>query len=85
MTNILKVLDLSTAHLSEEDSSLMNSGPLPVVMVGTYGFLVTTTEECETDLESLNDCIIYARSKGCSYILFDADADPVEDLPEYEW
>jgi hypothetical protein len=27
----------------------------------------------------------YARSRGCDYVLFDADADTIDELPAWEW
>jgi hypothetical protein len=27
----------------------------------------------------------YARTRGCDYVLFDADGDRVDDLPGWDW
>lgn len=66
--------------------------PDVVVLLGStpYGWFVYA-DEASTDEEpgprvpaDLWTCMAKARAEGCEYILFDADARPLVDLPTFE-
>ena len=61
---------------------------------GDYGWFVNVPGDCmDEELEvhlrcyvlDLLDCIKYAESLGCDWIMFDRDAGFVADLPDYVW
>lgn len=89
---IRSFLDLSTAHLSQEDRLFLefsaNPGSLGglAAMAGTYGWFVYAHDEhcCEGISDALWAIFQRARALGCAYVLFDADAPIVDDLPVFE-
>ena len=89
--NIRKMLDLSTAHITQDTADAINRGigafTHRMVAKTHCGFLLTTTEQIEeTDCPvDLKTCLIYARLLGCDYILFDADGFVDTHLQTYEW
>lgn len=65
--------------------------PFPLITMGAtpYGWFiyVPTVEKLQeadvpTDLRSVLE---YARAKGFRYLLFDRDAEPIEELPTFDW
>lgn len=94
MPPILKVLELSTAHVSPDTATLLDRGaPVGTTyyeLVCGAGWLLLVPESDEAlDNESLTkdiaSIITYARGHGCRWVLFDGDADKVADLPTWEW
>lgn len=89
---IRSFLDLSTAHLSQEDRLFLefsaNPGSLDglAAMAGTYSWFVYAHDErcCEGISDALWAIFQRARALGCGYVLFDADAPIVDDLPVFE-
>ncbi len=85
-------LDLSTAHLQPEDRLFLefsaNPGSLAGVaaMAGTYGWFVYAHDErcCEGISDVLWTILERTRALGCAYVLFDADAPILDDLPVFE-
>lgn len=87
---VIQVLDASTAHLTQATRNALDAGCLEAVgrlpaMSSEHGWLVST---CVLDnnviAPDLEGVIALARSKSCSYILFDRDADVIEGLPVFE-
>jgi hypothetical protein len=90
---IRTVLDLSTAHLPEPlgshglaDEDGVIAYPLP------YGWLMWVPpdpDEHAADHPDLPPDVLtiqrYARRLGCDYVLFDRDAERVDDLPTWNW
>jgi hypothetical protein len=100
MTNKQVFLDISTAHLSgaakrwlDEGAELnllgsQNRGPgaamgcLGATLYGWFMYAGADTHHgMPPELEAI---CLYATSNGCAYILFDADADEIPELPVYE-
>ena len=85
-------LDLSTAHLQQADRLFLefsaNPGSLGglAAMAGTYGWFVYAHDErcCKGISDALWAIFERARALGCDYVLFDADAPILEDLPVFE-
>lgn len=55
-----------------------------------YGWFVWVgqdpPEEVPEDLPvDLEVCAAYARQQGCSWLLFDADAELIPELPKFNW
>ena len=85
-------LDLSTSHLSEEACRDLNSCEGVIAYETTYGWLMYVPEEDAAELAEDNDwppelvpIVEMARSKGCEYVLFDADAATTDLLPTFDW
>jgi hypothetical protein len=98
--NILRVLDASTAHLTERERERLNDGELAnQAMTGAYGGMVyvsgcdTPHAICGLDTsgarpDGISDTLwaIYqhAADRGCAYILFDSDAPFLPGFPVFE-
>lgn len=95
--DIHSLLSLSTAHLSAETCRQMDVwcetidlgrrefSKAPTLMGATdYGWFCYCRDERDDSLEIPDDlwaCMEFARGKGASYLLFDADADELDELP----
>jgi hypothetical protein len=85
--------DLSTAHLPEQLGSYGLSGQDGVVAYQLeYGWLMKVPADPQAhagDYPDLPPEVLAmqrdARGLGCDYVLFDADADQVGDLPTWDW
>lgn len=84
-------LDLSTAHLREETCSNLDGYKGLLAYPTTYGWLLYAPEDAD-GLAATHDwpgellpIIKLARTNGCAYILFDADARETELLTTYDW
>jgi hypothetical protein len=96
---IRKVLMLVTNHLPEKVINAMAEvgaceswSDLYITYEDDYG--VAFKVPCEGDWDpavwnfwpvELQNIIEIARENGCDYIHFDADANPIEGLPVFEW
>ena len=86
-------LDLSTAHLPEHLGSHGLSGEDGVTAYHLpYGWLMWVPPDPDAhaaDHPDLPPEVLavqrYARRCGCDFVLFDADADQVGDLPSWDW
>lgn len=91
---IRKFLDLSTVHLSLATIERFEAWTVPLT---TYphpeGFGWFVYVPADLDLidvagmelpADLLACIKSAHAQDCDYLLFDRDADPIEDLPLYD-
>ena len=85
------MLELSTAHLSDETLDALKTGSLESVVsydktdgwLETVGFFVPITgleENLPTDLES---CFQFAETKGADWIMFENDAVTAGGLKTY--
>jgi len=91
-----KMLALSTAHLSlgtRQDMDRLEGSAFEALPVyyskGDYGWFVAITDDPKEDWEAmypedLRLCIVFARSQGCSWIMFDRDVEPIDELHNYE-
>lgn len=89
---IRKFLDISTAHVSRATADKMDAGETVGVTYYklSYGWLVYVSDpehEDPTDPipEELARALTLARANNCDYIMFDADAERIHQLPEFEW
>lgn len=77
------VLDVSTGHLSLATRDWLDSSDYPTAS-GAYGWLVSTADvpgrNAPADLRAVEH---YARQFKCDWVLFDADAEQIDDLPYY--
>ena len=92
---IRSFLDLSSGHLSPETWTWLDAqttgeavrglGPsAQAVLAGSmrHGWLVYADEDPgETIAADLAAVFRVTRQRGCEYVLFDSDVDPMEDLP----
>ena len=97
MPTIIKMLDLSTAHLPRRVLDTDGDG-ITACHPKSYGlFLWVPSDDGSFDPDPCGDgepegdndpAVIevraYARALGCDWILFDADADETTDLPTYD-
>lgn len=98
MTEIAKMLVLSTAHLSEETCTVyvssialgLEQGSIIAFEKGEYGYFVhvpedpADSEKPDVPLE-LRSAIHVARTLGCQWVVFDCDGDTASDLPVFDW
>lgn len=95
MTEVTKLLVLSTGHITKETNSLltiidMSEWPCSGGPYGDYGwFLYAHDENCDEGDQKIPDdlwaVMQFARKEGCNYILLDRDGDTTEELPIYDW
>lgn len=79
---ITKMLVISTGHLTEETC---NSGKIGYEK-GEYGVFVWVPPEVDEDApQDLRVCHHLARINDCDWLMFDRDADTVDELPLYDW
>lgn len=95
MSNIRNFLILSTSHIKQEtaeeldcaeyysgNSSVLAGGPF-----SEYGWFMYA-QDCNPDGKvpsELMDVFAYANAHDCDYVLFDRDAEVIEELPTWEW
>jgi hypothetical protein len=86
--NVQRVLDVSTAHLTDEERTRLEAGELPGQSFrGEYGGLVYPNVEGEPPdgmSETLWAIWRHAVDRGCGYILFDRDGPTLPDFPVLE-
>ena len=94
--HVRKILDISTAHVSEatswylEEWAINGKGLAIVYEKGEYGWLVHVPGEPSHEVEDtfpadLRACMEHARSLDCDWIMFDRDGITIDALPSYEW
>lgn len=93
------ILDLSTAHVSEPTSLMLNTwaelatppGAAIVHSKGEYGWMVYVPSEMPSREErhlipdDLWAVMVKAHSLGCDWIMFDRDGDTMEGLDVFDW
>ncbi len=92
---VRRLLNLSTAHLPEHLGSRGGLDTIPglVAHATEVGFLLWVPDEpdesAQAFIDPVPDVVLaiqrYARRLDCDYVLFDADASQVEDLPTWDW
>ena len=94
MAAIRKMLDLSTFHLPEEVFKNLSGYSGVVCYPITYGLLVWVPDDPIESFEVMPDeeippevfhVMVYARSLGCDYVLFDRDAPIEAGLAIWSW
>lgn len=87
-----RYLDLSTAHLPEEESERILAAPVRVI-AHEYGWWVNVPGLGDYDdydvagegFEGLDTVLRYARYHDCTWVNFDRDGDVDPNLLTYEW
>ena len=91
---IRRVLDLSTAHLPEHLGShgLSSQDGVIAYDLDGYGWLMWVPPDPDSHAAgypTLPAQVLtiqrYARQRICDYVLFDQDADTIDDLPTWDW
>lgn len=90
MTEITKMLVLSTGHLTDTAcNEFFQSNRGPWYEKDPFGWFVnveTLNNDCEQDLPlSIEDCLEYAINLDCNWVMFDRDGPLVEELTQYDW
>ena len=90
---ISKMITLSTAHLSPDTMDKLDadySSVPPCFKKDKFGYFVLSNkdvmEDCGDDEyfpKDLKQCVEFARLHDCDWIMFDGDADEVEELDVY--
>ena len=90
---ISKMITLSTAHLSPKTMDKLDDDVSyipPVYKKDNYGYFVLSNKDVVEDFlgneycpKDLKQCVEFARMHGCDWIMFDGDADEVEELDVY--
>jgi hypothetical protein len=90
---IRRMLDASTGSLPEPVFQALDGHPWIVVHPTGYGALMWVPDDpadsarvCDPPVPAEVLAVqMYARSLGCDYVMFDADAGPLPGLPSWEW
>jgi hypothetical protein len=91
MLEIRNFLTLSTGHVSEATAKILDNNKLedwPCFggTVSTVGWFIYAHDENPGDIPAdLFAVFEYARKHNCPYVLFDCDADTIEELPTFDW
>ncbi|MCI2421128.1 hypothetical protein MOQ72_27160 [Saccharopolyspora sp. K220] len=85
-------VDLSTAHLSKQACTDLNTYEGVTAHKTEYGWLMYAPEQDADELAEEGDwppellpIVKLARANGCAYILFDAGAQSTDRLPTFDW
>ena len=95
---IFKVLDVSSAHMTEDDNDCLsyhdylnvNDERIPVLMT-TNGYMIPTfivpegPHQDDVVSRAFLDVMLYAYDMGCDYVWFDGDGTVYPNLPVFEW
>ena len=90
MSVVRHFLDLSNAHLSNEDRVLLeacaghDTGELLCAST-PYGWFVFACEERPRNPDTLWGLFQAARQRGCDYLLLDCDAAKIDGVPVFDW
>lgn len=92
---VRRVLNLSTAHLPQHLGMPGGLDRVAGVVAHTTdgGVLLWVPDDPDESAEAMAEPVPgavlaiqrYARAWDCDYVLFDADADRVEELPAWDW
>ena len=89
---INKMLSLSTGHVSEDTARLMDNDAIGQVVIydkPNFGWFVHVPERFELDEvkcscpNDLFQCLDFAEKRGCGWIMFDSDVEPINELNMY--
>jgi hypothetical protein len=88
MPEIRKTMCLSTGHTPEGlAAKLLETDAVAGGNYGDYGwFMYAHDEDINGDIgPELMRVFEYARSHGCGFVVFDCDADTIDELPTWDW
>lgn len=88
-----RILTLSTGHVTESTSELLNNDGIPGLIVypkDAYGWFILCSEEEKTDEpitipDDLTEVIKFAIANDCTWLCLDRDGYFTDKLPKYEW
>lgn len=93
--NLYPYMEVSTANITEKTAAWLadpeqHQGPKPVLIQNEYGWFVYVIHKPDAGEEDgwpqdLRAVIQYARDRNCNWVQLDQDADPVHELPTYDW
>lgn len=92
--SVFRYLDVSTCHITQEDSELLDNADSLIVTKREHGWLVHVPElKCiefnEILEEGFSNSLIKVLAKAlmlnCNFILFDCDANEHADLDTHDW
>lgn len=92
---IRRMLNLSTAHLPQHLGTPGGLDAVAGIVAHTtdVGVLLCVPDDPDESAHAMADPVPavvlaiqrYARACGCDYVLFDTDADRVDELPVWDW
>lgn len=92
---MMKMLQISTAHVTEETMNAIRADTDPLIpsgSVGLYGAVIWVPPDVAEDAVGYDEwpkdlvaCLDYARSQGADYLMLDSYANSVEALPIFDW
>jgi hypothetical protein len=85
---IFRMLDLSTAHVSDETRQRLDDGELiPAGYAkGEYGWFVPVIDNDDDHTPpELRAIMEFARKQNCQWLMFDRDADQIDGLATFDW
>lgn len=90
---LTKLVTISTAHIKQETSALLDADALALTVYkkGGFGWFVSVTdfEISSPDIpDDLRKCLEYAKRLGCDWLCLDSDGEVisgVDFLDIYEW
>ncbi|MFE7817731.1 hypothetical protein ACFU1R_05955 [Priestia megaterium] len=95
---INQMLSLSTAHVTKDASEWLdgqakltkdNKMDLITYPKGGYGWFIPLYDEMFDEGKIIPDSVLfiigYAMGKGCQWIMFDHEIEPIDELPKYVW
>ena len=90
MPTLHDLLELSTAHLPPQLADRLSSIPGVHACSCVYGWLMWIPDPNDEPNPAQDDDVLaaiqrYAQALGCSFILFDRDAEIIDDLPHWDW
>lgn len=87
----INMLDISTAHVSRETATMLDGAPAIMITAyqkNGYGWFVWVPpadfERTHTP-DDLSKVFAYAREQKCDWVMFDRDAEIIDDLPSFDW
>ncbi|MBT8225646.1 MAG: hypothetical protein HKP61_15585 [Dactylosporangium sp.] len=91
MPTIHDLLELSTAHLPPQLAGQLSSIPGIHACATIYGWLMwipDTDDDAFPDQDGREVLVAiqrYAQRLGCACVLFDRDAEIIDELPRWDW
>ena len=91
MPTIHDLLELSTAHLPPQVADRLSRIPGVHACATVYGWLMWVPDPGDDPSTVPGGCDVlvpiqrYAQALGCAYVLFDRDAEVIDDLPSWDW
>lgn len=93
---VRRLLDLSTAHLPQKTCNYLSEFEGVIAYpkrteTADFGWWLWVPEDPQEHASTYHypaailTIQLYARSLGCDWVMFDRDADAIDELPRWEW